>query len=378
MRCPGLPAAVRCRPGGADPFHLLGQARRKAVGRAATALGTSAAGLRADAGLALVGPSRLTAALALEWGAPTARASALRLGLEEVARWKRWLEQPPRLSAPASPRPEVLETIGQIGAQATEPAPEGGPGARRLKKPVAPDRRRSMEDADMRHGRQRSAPTGTGCQEPLALASKGPREGVGCPAHPPAHAAIERLAEALAPGAGLVQLDIALGARASPRMAPGGAPGGPSLARPWPPGGPLVPKDACPLACQHGPVTGPNAQPGPLSPGQDAQLPARACEACPGRAQWTKARRGQGRRLTLRADAQGQQKLRAQLQTTRGRASWRQRTAGEHALAPHVAHQGRRARSKGRRTQQLDGRRHAAGSDLQVAARYEEERQLAS
>jgi len=371
---------VRCRPGGADPFHLLGQARRKAVGRAATALGTSAAGLRADAGLALVGPSRLTAALALEWGAPTARASALRLGLEAVARWKRWLEQPPRLSAPASPRPEVLETIGQIGAQATEPAPEGGPGARRLKKPVAPDRRRSMEDADMRHGRQRSAQTGTGCQEPwaLALASKGPREGVGCPAHPPAHAAIERLAEALAPGAGLVQLDIALGARASPRMAPGGAPGGPSLARPWPPGGPLVPKDACPLACQHGPVTGPNAQPGPLSPGQDAQLPARACEACPGRAQWTKARRGQGRRLTLRADAQGQQKLRAQLQTTRGRASWRQRTAGEHALAPHVAHQGRRARSKGRRTQQLDGRGHAAGSDLQVAARYEEERQLAS
>jgi hypothetical protein len=50
----------------------------------------------------------------------------------------------------------------------------------------------------------------------------------------------------------------------------------------------------------------------------------------------------------------------------------------EHAIAHHVAHQGRRARDKGLRKNQFDGRRHAAVSNLQVAARYEEERQLAS
>jgi hypothetical protein len=50
----------------------------------------------------------------------------------------------------------------------------------------------------------------------------------------------------------------------------------------------------------------------------------------------------------------------------------------EHAIAHHVAHQGRRARYKGLRKNQFDGRRHAAVSNLQVAARYEEERQLAS
>src|SRR4029434_2861889 len=76
-----------------DTFNLLGHALRKAVGLAAKALGTSAEVLMADAGLELVGQSSLKAALDLDWGAPTARASALRLVLEEVERWKSWLEQ---------------------------------------------------------------------------------------------------------------------------------------------------------------------------------------------------------------------------------------------------------------------------------------------
>ena len=69
-----------------DTFTLLGHGLRKAVGLAAKALGTSAAVLMEDAGLELVGQSSLKAALALDWGAPTARASALRLVLEEVER----------------------------------------------------------------------------------------------------------------------------------------------------------------------------------------------------------------------------------------------------------------------------------------------------
>jgi hypothetical protein len=64
--------------------------------------------------------------------------------------------------------------------------------------------------------------------------------------------------------------------------------------------------------------------------------------------------------------------------TKRGRASLRQRTAVEHALSQHIAHQGRRARSKGLRKNPFAGRLHAAVSNLQVAAHYVEERQLAS
>jgi hypothetical protein len=47
-------------------------------------------------------------------------------------------------------------------------------------------------------------------------------------------------------------------------------------------------------------------------------------------------------------------------------------------MAYEEAHQGHWARSQGLRNHPFDGRRHAAVSNLQVAARYAEERQLAS
>jgi Transposase DDE domain len=90
------------------------------------------------------------------------------------------------------------------------------------------------------------------------------------------------------------------------------------------------------------------------------------------------AKLGRGRSLAIRADEQFQDKLRAKLKTKRGRAALRTRTAVEHAISHHLMHRGRRARYKGLRKNQFDGRRHAAVSNLQVAARYAEERRLAS
>jgi len=196
-----------------DTLNLLGHALRKAVGLAAQALDTSAEELMADAGLELVGQSSLQAALALDWGAPTARASARRLVLAEVERWTNWREQPQRLAAPEPPRQAVLATIAQSVAQDTEPDPEGGPGARRIKQHVAPDRRLSLEDADMRHGRTSSAKTFHGFKEPMALDldSNVTREVVVCPANHPDHEAVERLAAELEKGAGRFQLDMDLG-----------------------------------------------------------------------------------------------------------------------------------------------------------------------
>jgi Transposase DDE domain len=89
------------------------------------------------------------------------------------------------------------------------------------------------------------------------------------------------------------------------------------------------------------------------------------------RAQCTKATLGQGRSLHIREDEQFQQKLRTKMQTQRGRASLRKRTAVEHTIAHQLAHQGRRARYKGMRKNQFEGRRHAAVSNLQIAAHYD-------
>ena len=161
-------------------------------------------------------------------------------------------------------------------------------------------------------------------------------------------------------------------------MAPWAAQGVHLMARPWRQGGPLFTKPACTLAFPHGTVTCPNGQTVPMVPGREAQFPTSACDVCPVRGQCTTAKIGHGRSLHIREDEQFQQKLRAKIKTKRGRASLRKRTAVAHAISHQLAHQGRRARYKGLRKNQFDGRRHAAVSNLQVAAHYEEERRLAS
>src|SRR5882762_10309601 len=150
-----------------DTLNLLGHALRKACGLAAQALDTSAAAVTEAAGLTLVGHSSLKAALDLDWGEPGARVRALGLVLEEVARWQNWLEQQ-TLAAQKPPLKEVMEKMTQIIAQDTEADPEGGPGGRRIKKHVAPDRRISIEDEEMRHGRKSSAKTFNGFKEHFA------------------------------------------------------------------------------------------------------------------------------------------------------------------------------------------------------------------
>ncbi len=363
-----------------DTLNLLGHALRKAVGLAARALGASAEAILAEAGLVLVGHSSLKAALDLDWGQPQAREQALRLVLEEVDRWKKWLEQHQRLVEDVPPMQDVMDTIAQIVTQDIEPDPEGGPGSKRIKKQVAPARRISIEDADMRHGRKSSAKTFNGFKEHfvLDLDSHVTREVVVRPANEPEHEAVELLVETLEQPPGLLQLDIDLGYMASPRMTQWAKQGVYIIARPWPQGGTRFTKDDFTFDFVHGHVTCPGGQTVPMVPGKDAQFPASACDICPQRGQCTTAKSGQGRSLLIRQDEQFQHKLRAKIKTKRGRASLRKRTAVEHAISHHIAHQGRRARYKGLRKNQFDGRRHAAVSNLQVAAHYVEELQLAS
>ena len=362
-----------------DTLNLLGHALRKAVGLAAHALETSAEAVVESAGLTLVGHSSLKAALDLDWGEPRARARALGLVLEEVARWQRWLEQQ-TLAAQKPPLKEVMETMTQIIAQDTEADPEGGPGGRRIKKHVAPDRRISIEDEEMRHGRKSSAKTFNGFQEHFAvdLESRVIREVVVRPANEPEHEAVELLADTLEKAPGLLQLDIDLGYMASPRIAQWAEQGVYIIARPWPQVGPLFTKPAFTLDFAEMQVTCPGAQTVPMVLGKPAQFPAAACDACALRGQCTKAARGQGRSLNIRTDEPFQHKLRTKMKTQRGRASLRKRTAVEHTIAHQLTHQGRRARYTGVRKNQFDGRRHAAVSNLQIAAHYEEEHRLAS
>src|SRR5262252_1997168 len=90
-----------------DTLNLLEHALHKAVGLAARALGVSAEAILEEAGLVLVGHSSLKAALDLDWGQRKAREQALRLVLEEVERWQKWLEQHQRFVEDMPPLKDV-------------------------------------------------------------------------------------------------------------------------------------------------------------------------------------------------------------------------------------------------------------------------------
>ena len=208
-----------------------------------------------------------------------------------------------------------METIAQMITPDTEPDPAGEPGERRIKQHVAPDRRISIEDKDIRHGRTSSSKTFNGFKEHFAgdLESKVTREVVVRPAHEPEHEVVEWLAEALEKAPGLLQLDVDLGSMASPRMAQWAEQGVSILARPWPHIGPLFTKQDFTLDFARMQVTCPGGQRVPMVPGRHVQFPAAACDACALRAQCTKATHGQGRSLSIREDEQFQQKLRAKM-----------------------------------------------------------------
>jgi len=369
-----LDSPPRCGAGrGEETLHRLGHARRQAGGLVAQALDPATEALVEDAGLTLGGHRRLQAALDRAWGEPRARSRARGVVLEEGGRWQRWLEPPPPLVPQTLPLQEVRETITQMITQDTEPEPEGGPGERRLTKHVAPDRRIAIEDQDRRYGRQSRANTCNGFPEHCAVEveSHVTREVVVRPAHEPEPEAGERWAEEWEHAPGLLPRAIALGDLASPRRAQWAEQGVDRIARPWPSMGPLVTQQAFPVDGASRQGTCPGGPSVPMVPGQHAPCPAPAGEACGVRAHGTTAPSGQGSSVRIREDEPCQPQLRATMKTPRGRASLRQRTAGEHTMAHPWVHQGRRARYKGVRKHPCDGRRHAALSNLQVAARYE-------
>ena len=105
----------------------------------------------------------------------------------------------------------------------------------------------------------------------------------------------------------------------------------------------------------------------PFEPGTTVRFPKDTCAACPLRARCTAS--SHGRSVAIHPDEALLAELRQRQQTPQGRAKLRERVAVEHALA-HVGHwQGRRARYRGTRKNLFDLRRVAVVHNLHVIAR---------
>src|SRR5947209_9219680 len=133
-----------------DAYNLLGHALRKAFGVIARQQGRELAEVANEAGAALLSGSSLKAALDLDWDNPTERAEALSMILGVLTAVEAWLGTHPQESEILAVQQSlaIAHQVKQQDVQVTET------GTAVLRKGVAKDRRISVEDAQMRHGRK--------------------------------------------------------------------------------------------------------------------------------------------------------------------------------------------------------------------------------
>jgi Transposase domain (DUF772) len=136
-----------------DTYNLLGHALRKAIGVLARQQGQQGRELAAEAeaaGAPLLGAPSLKAALDCDWDDPAARAEALEQILCALAQGEAHVAAQPESPAQAAAQ-ESVAVAQQVVQQDVEARPDGTVA---LRQGVAPDRRISVEDPDMRHGRK--------------------------------------------------------------------------------------------------------------------------------------------------------------------------------------------------------------------------------
>jgi hypothetical protein len=131
-----------------DTYNLLGHAAHKAVDVLAVAQGREPTAVAYEAGASLIVGSSLKAALDCNWDDVGQREMALRQILFMLEEVRTYVSTQADVPAGVG---QALTTAAQVQAQDVGPGPTGEP---ILRRGVARDRRISIEDAAMRHGRK--------------------------------------------------------------------------------------------------------------------------------------------------------------------------------------------------------------------------------
>jgi len=99
---------------------------------------------------------------------PVQKADALQRLVEQLEALQSWLEErlPQQLDMP--PLQEHLQLLRELQAQDLEPDPNGPKGKQRIRDGVAPERRISITDPEMRHGRKSKSKPFNGYKRHLA------------------------------------------------------------------------------------------------------------------------------------------------------------------------------------------------------------------
>jgi len=355
-----------------DTINLIGHAARKLARCAAKLLNRDLEDVCLDAEIPLLLEPSIKRGLDRTWSDDEDKTAALNDLLVQVDSLCRWVTRVFADAVAEPPLREHLEDVQQFIEQDLEPDPDA-PSRRKIRSGVAPDRRVSVEDKEMRHGRKTKARRFDGYKRHIA---RDVDAGLilACavaPANRPEHLAADELALDLERvqrpieqlfidrayiGAGLVDA-VELG-------------GGEIVCRPWAmTNGKFFAKRDFAVNIRRRTITCPAGQTESITFGSTATFDPEVCDRCELRSRCTDASPGHGRTVLISDNEARQQRLRRLAAMPSGRAILRRRVGVEHSLAHVTRRQGHRARYRGSRKNLFDLRRASAVTNLETIHR---------
>ena len=363
-----------------DTVNLLAHAGRKIVDCVAGLLDWPAERVCKEAGIPLLAESSVKKALDYTWSDPEDKAEAVSLLVSQLTSLEQWISGrlPEEMANP--PLKDHVETLHQIMNQDLEPNPHGGGGGVRVREGVAPDRRVSIEDKEMRHGRKSKSKRFNGYKRHIALdldfglilacaitlANRPEEDAAG---------ALESDLHFLRRSIGELYIDRAY--INAPIVDHVLKDGGQIICRPWAAkNGKLFPKSSFNINVRDRTITCPAGYSEPIEFGTTVEFDPERCDSCLLRNRCTDSSAGHGRTVSIADNEALQKKLRTLAATKAGRERLRQRVPVEHALSRAGRRQGRRARYLGARKNLFDWRRAAGITNLETIQRQLDNREL--
>jgi len=345
-----------------DTLNLLGHALRKAVGMIARHQGREVAQVTAVAGAPVLGAATsLKAALDLDWDDPASLPWALGVVLAALRDIEAYVGQ-----QPASPAQEAAAVAVAVATQvAAQDVTADAAGRPRLRQGVARDRRISVEDGQMRHGRKSASQLVDGYKRHVGRdLDSGLVRAVGLTAaNAPEASVTPALADDLARQPVRLRelhIDRAYLTSHLVRERPADLT---IYCKAWSVrNGAFFAKTAFTLDWATGRLQCPAGAILPFTLGTTVHFPAPLCRSCQLRERCTPSTHG--RSVRIHPDERLLAELRARQHTAAGRAALRARVGAEHALARVGQWQGDRARYCGLRKNLFDLRRMAVVSNL--------------
>jgi transposase len=349
-----------------DTYNLLGHALKKALSVIARQQGRELTEIASQMDADLVAGSSLKAALDLNWDDPEEKVLALGMVLGVLYRVETHLDLEPETKSHPVIRSH-LEAAQKIEAQDVEVDEQGEV---KLRKGVAKNRRITIEDEQMRHGRKNRSKRFDGYKRHILKdLDLGMVRAVGITmANLPEASVTEAITVDLEhQKAELNELHIDRAYLSSSLVKNRGS----ELTvycKAWRvSNGNKFAKSAFVLDWESETITCPNQVSVPFREGGKVQFPKASCLNCPVRQKCTTSKKG--RSVSIHPDEKFIAELRERQLTPTGRAKLRERVTVEHSLS-HIGHwQGDKARYMGVRKNLFDLRRTAVVHNLHVLVR---------